>query len=1525
MGDVSIRIVIIRSIRATIPVAIALPFFAVMSLSAQSDLPVNPEPDLGAAVTLIENSNPGIENSNPGSQNSITLPRQHSLTQGVELVRRLIDQKDYFSAWPLAVQILAEPNAFVPTRTTTEVATHAEVRRLLATIPAEIRQQIDETEQFAAKRVWEKSRTEGPDQIARFADNFVDSPTATNAWWAMGCSLRDRGKPRHAAAAFKRSAQHPKATSLQRAIGLFACLESLLDSKQESEARAIRQELMTLDLQLPLQMQGRSLTLGQWLAEPRLAAPPSANDQIQADALPRKRVPAAEDWRRQRPVLLPNWKQEFSSVLKGSLEVVEQKQRDQSINSFPIVEPMIIGPRVIVRTLDEIRAFAIDTGKPLWSIPNTEYGMLGKRSIENSGLQPLVIDWAQRRTVCDSIFGGMATNGSQLFAIQEPDRAGELRINQLTPRGTTRNGPRFNQLCCYSVETGALQWEAGEAPADNGGTFAGTVFLGPPLIVDDRLYVIAQHRTEMALVSLSAGRGELLASLSLGTARLPIDEDLQRSRVACPLLWYNGLLLCSTSAGAVVAVDPLLQTWKWAYRYPATTISAGDLAPTPIRNSGQLQAEPWWELWREPFAQIVSLESNAVDRRDPAATHAGPESVLVFASPETPSLHAIQLPDGQPLWQVPRSGGLLVAGIDSQEQSVIVLEGDAVRSHDLRSGKQLWRTITGEASGPAVLSGAVIVLPVRSGGTTLLDAQNGQILSETTSADAPLGVLAGTEQGWIAFQRQSIMLLPKLADVRRQIEIELQGDPNNESLRVRAALLDLQAGEVELARERVAGLNSSPAARNLKRLALTTALVKPAAEESSLTRTDLARELMELADNADYKFAAAAAIGTSAMAENDFVAAVDSALTGLAADFDPDDSLVKRAAVSVRKDRVLLGIIEEAALRAKLDDQSAIQELFRTRLNLARKSRDRFAVQQLAQQWRGLDWGRQLLISDEEKVLRKRSFIELELRLLDAAGSADKTTGVESLDRLALRFDRLGLDRDARETRLRILHEFSQARYADGQLATDRMHSDPTVSQSLKQPQPSAWPAEEPKVDDPRNDRNFGVYCQSIPVHAEPESLAARLDIAIDRTGSDVLFRGESFFQSGQDEDHEQKFSLPRTMSLFRGPAGHMLREAWGVGRIVILRVGSELFAIAPLNDQGEPQSKLLWANPIEMRLSSGTTKTIPPRRGIHHERQRVVDELNRPVGKVGPVRASYLCYQSGNRLVTVDTETGRVLWERSDVPADATVLGDDHGVYVWRTDKTIEKLSPIDGRKLVVRDIQGSPETLIHDRGSLAWTALRTDQNLLVELQDLKTGEVLWSRSDPLNTMVAVLDTETLAIVTPDGKLNLLAARTAAPLCSPLEVNAESMTGIVAWHDAERWYVGLSRTIQNLSGLKKLQPNEGYRLAFVNGPLYAIGRNQPGIVWKRDLNHEPISLDQSRAAPVLIQLWKLAAKGANNASEGMLRMIDKRTGKVSFEQSSVDILPYYLLNPDPQQSILELKLTQQTIRLRYAIDEAQK
>jgi len=35
---------------------------------------------------------------------------------------------------------------------------------------------------------------------------------------------------------------------------------------------------------------------------------------------------------------------------------------------------------------------------------------------------------------------------------------------------------------------------------------------------------------------------------------------------------------------------------------------------------------------------------------------------MIFESPETTQLHASRLPDGEPRWQVPRRGGLLIAG-----------------------------------------------------------------------------------------------------------------------------------------------------------------------------------------------------------------------------------------------------------------------------------------------------------------------------------------------------------------------------------------------------------------------------------------------------------------------------------------------------------------------------------------------------------------------------------------------------------------------------------------------------------------------------------------------------------------------------------------------------------------------------------------------------------------------------------------------------------------------------------------------
>ena len=1454
-----------------------------------------------------------------GSTTSFNLDRRQSVIQCVEVIQQFMDRKDYLSVFPLLETMLSDSSTFVPITLNTEVTAFEFVKRTLERIPAEPRARFEALRRTSASDAWDRAKQGGIEEVSLFLRQYAESPLAAEAWWWIGSFERDHGHFRRAAAAFRNVAEHPESSPSQRVIAFVAAVESLRRIASGDEILAVHRQLLSMDQSLRLEIAGRRLTLGDWLVENAVNSERDLKDQ---QVIEEKEASAQASWRQHRPVLLPIWRHDLPNSPQTSLDKLTRILPDPSARPVSINGPMICGTKVIVRTTEDIHAFEIASGKPEWVIPNTEFLHIGKRTFENTAYQSVAIEWAQRRTQADSIFSRMTTNGEHLYVIQEPDRASEFRKESDSSRGLPRVGPQFNQLCSYQLKSGALEWAIGGPLTESPQGLEGYFFLGTPLVLDDELFVIAQRESDLLLLSLGMEQGLLNWSILLGNASRPIDEDLLRSRTACVMVFHGGLLLCSTSSGVIVAVDPMMRSLKWSYRYPATTVSASDMAQMTKRGGRPHHFEPWWESWREPFiavSQIRALEtgpdSNQSTKQD------APISVLLFASPESESLHAVRLPDGLPLWQLDRDDGLTVSGVAAQR--IIVTEDEYVRAHELRTGNLVWKTAIGQTCGPAVLTGSIVVVPSLSGGTTLLDVNDGKVLTGATANDAPLGVLAETEEGWIAFNRQTIALLPQLADVRKSIANELKQDPSNESLLVRAALLDLQAGEIQSAREHLIGLNSSPA-RDLRRQALIAALESYSSETTESNRTNLARELNELADNSDYKFAAAAAIGMSALAVEDLVDTVDACLNGLSANLGHHDSLVKRQLVHVRKDRVLLGLIEEAYRRAKPIDKSALDELFQARLNKARKSRDRFALQELWAQWRGLDWSRRIVVADEEKVLRKRNFVETELRLRDAAGCEDQNIATQAAQQLAERLDRQGLRQDAVALRRHFAREHRAPKDQENQPNSDSLTSEtkpvPTepreVAVSLSQ---TAWPPTQPTIGS-RNDRNFGIYAPLIPLHAQPGSLAERLDIAIDRTGDEVYFRGESFFQAGQDEDHERRFTLPKTTSPFRGPGGYMLREGWGIGRIVVLLVGSELFAVAPLDEKGEPNSRFLWANSIDLELPFGETEEALGRKGVYGNQRTILDQTQQPLIAVGPVRAGYLCYHQGKRLVAVDTETGRDLWQRLDVPADAKVLGDDHRVYAWMKNGSVDVFSAIDGRYIEKRELNVLPENLVHQQGALAWTAT-VGTTIQLALHDLGTGQTIWSRTDYTDSLIAVLDSETLAVVHPDGHLSILDAKTAEPRCEPLIVKAESMREIVAWNDSENWYLALSRTVQNLEALKAPQPRDSYRQRFINGPLYAVKRSDPRILWQRELKNEPLALDLARTAPVIVQLWKLKPRGSNDASEGMLRVIDKRTGKSLIERRSVDVLPYFLLNPDPQQGMLELKLTQETITLNYAED----
>lgn len=1449
-------------------------------------LPIAKNPPATAADSLKQ-----------GSHNSLTLARQQSVIQCIELARDAIERMDYVASIPLLERVLTDSNSFVPSGVWTESGAHQEALRLMQQIPSDIRQRLDEPRRVIAKREWEQVRLQGTAEVIAFLERFGDLPLGVDALWWLGCRERDQSRPKFAAAAFQRVAQHDQATAPQRISALAATYE-LLREQADPGAFKVHERLTRFDDNIQLVIANRQTNLGKWLAERRV-------ETVNPTSQP---VNPVNDGRQQRPALEAVWKKEFTVPLGAALAAREAKQRDLGIRPISILHPLIVGDSVIVRTLDAIRAFHLKSGDIRWEVPNVEFGRMDRRLIDNPSYQMKATDWAQRRSLADSLFNGLATDGVRLFAIQEPDRGGEFGIERSATTGLLRTGPSFNRLCCYSVQTGTLNWEVGGPPGPSNDVLGGCVFLGCPLLVDGTLYVVTQHETEMRLVALNPQQATIEWVLPLGTALLPVTEDLQRSRVACPITWHDGQLLCSTGAGAVISIDPLLRTMKWGYRYPATTISVGDLQRGQNPHDSQQTNEPWWDAWREPFA-MVTQPSTVTDQTALA------KPLVVFASPETDQLHAIHANDGSPAWRIPRDGGLIVAGI--VQDIVVVIEGDFIRGHELTTGRQLWRTATPEVGGPGTFVGTTMIVSTQSGGTMLLDVRTGQLTVDQSHSDITLGALVEADTGWISFSRQSLMWLPKLVDVRNDVDSKLRDAPDNEELRLRAATLDLQAGNTLAARNRLNGLDSI-AARSLRRQAIIDTLRDPNTHPSDAERVELTRQLKELAVEVDLKFAAADAIGTSALAAVDLVTCVDAALEGLTAELDQPESLVKTLSVTVRKDRVLLGLIDEAYRKAKPTELEALDQLFRTRVREAKKSRDRTALPRLALQWKGLDWSRRLAVQEDEKSMRRRPPAEVELQLLDAAGADDDTIAVQALEKLIQRLQRLDLRIDAATIRERINREFAVSTQLDGAQSIARRGNNPSTVPRQASSKTTGWPHNEPVLES-LDERNFGINYALIPVHAEPGSLASRLDVCVERNGGEILFRGDRFFQSGQNEDDEQKFKLPPSASPYRG-ASYMLRDAWGIGRIVICLVGSELFAISPLDDQGEPNPRFLWANPIDLQSSLSETRVITGLGGANEGRHLVVDQSNRPIGRVGPVRAGYLCYQKGTKLVAVETDSGRTLWERLDFPADATVVGDDHQVYVWRENKVLEVLSALDGRKVEEQVLTNLPSTMIHHRDSLVWTITR-DSDSQLALRDLRTAKQIWTRPVANNAQFVALDSETIGIASADNQFHLLDARSGAPLCDALDVDTVALTGLIAWHDEERWYVAMTSPTGNVATLKALQPNDSVRRRFVSGTLFAIDRSEPRILWKRTLKDEPIALDQPRAAPVFVQLWKQPSKPSPSGTEGVLRVIDKRTGKVLIEKRRDDLQPYFLLNPDQQLAILELKLQYETIRFRYSLD----
>ena len=331
----------------------------------------------------------------------------------------------------------------------------------------------------------------------------------------------------------------------------------------------------------------------------------------------------------------------------------------------------------------------------------------------------------------NTTIGTLSTDGDYVYTVEDlavpppPGFHDKKGLLGFLAGGNSYGWPRelvdavnHNRLLAYDLAAGCKTvWQAPD-DRDKTGELTDSYFLGPPLPLDGRLFVLNEKKESLRLIGLETvkeGKGvekpHISFVLPLGKAPSGLGDDPLR-RVHAGLLAYgDGIIVCPTNLGCVVGVDLLTRTVAWVHRYDEPKA-----APKPPAGP---RASPPQSEWRSP-APVVS------------------GGAVVVAPPDGDSLSCLDLKTGDLKWKEPhQEGDLYLAGVF--DGRVLVVGKKVCRAYNLSDGKLLWTLDAGLPAGQGAAAGGVYYLPLREAAATrqpevcAIDLAKGKIFARAPS------------------------------------------------------------------------------------------------------------------------------------------------------------------------------------------------------------------------------------------------------------------------------------------------------------------------------------------------------------------------------------------------------------------------------------------------------------------------------------------------------------------------------------------------------------------------------------------------------------------------------------------------------------------------------------------------------------------------------------------------------------------------------------------------------------------------
>lgn len=1466
-------------------------------------------------------------------EEAVFFPADRSSLHRLSNARELIAAGRYDEAVRLLDALIAGPEDFFfqPDKATaTYRSLKSEAQRLIGQLPPKGRASYELQFGAQAQNLLDRAaRDADPEQLADVARRFFHTRAGYEAVELLGTYEMEHGRPLAAALCFKRLQQAPAAAEM---------FEPLLSAKiavcwlRAAMPGPARQALAGLKQRLP--PGGRVTVAGEarelyrteaesmaWLAE---LAGPSAG-------APGK---LAEDWLMYRgsanrnaastggtPLLNRRWAVPTVAEpqLDQSIDQLRQAYVDQGQTILPGGQPLAVKDLVITRSLAGLLAVDFRTGRRVWKGASDEFvdqvldGSLPERD------QASLNTWLEQRVFEDLNYGELSSDGEHVFCIE--DLAAKLPSEHnrtvFLPGGRLRTPDALrasNRLAAYELATeGRLRWElpermTGQQPA---GELADAFFLGAPLPLAEHLYVLAEIKGEIRLVAITARSGEVVWSQQLAVLEQTIAEDSARRAAGVSPSYSEGVLVCPTAAGAVVAVDLTSRSLLWGYQY----------------RSSQPPVRPRFRGWGR-FNATTDNRTSEHDRwLDASATIA--EGRVLLTPREgldedhlRSELHCLDLLEGRLLWKKPREDGLYIGCVEHGR--VLVVGRNSLRCYKLSDGSSAWTEVTlalpagSIPSGRGFYHGSRYYLPLSSAEVMAIDVEQGKIVGRSKSRG---GIVPGNlicHHGTVLSQGATqLECFYELEDLRRQVAAALHANPDDSEALARRGELLLNEGKLD---DAVAVLRRSfklkPAART--RSLLVDSLLEGLRIDFAAHRGQQA-ELEQLIDEPGERldYLRRLAIGLEQTGEplealETYFKIIELPTTGKLDRVD--------ATLLARRDRWVQASLKTLWQSASDRDRPALDRATQERLDRAiaggpAKLHDfinYFGSHPLAEVARE----KLVFALPADAPLIERELLE---RRLEQSASPQRARAAAS--RLAKMFVDAGRAQDAATWIAKLAGPWAELECSGGKTGrqiADELRQGGQVA--ALDPHADPWPTGLVRKDLLQG--SSGPSYRSFPV-----------DLRVSQ--------GDVFAGTGLE------FDQPRSTLVGRDRLG---REAWRVGladkseraqygynptfmhartdgHVMVLSVGFQIIGIDTLGTPGVDGPRVLWRHDLSDGLPTrgGQIGGIRAHQinvpGGQH-RFAAVDAYNRPIGTTGPLEPGFACFQRQRSVVAVDPLTGEVLWTRSGIQPGSDLFGDDERLFVTpRGASEAIVLGALDGQEVGRRAVP-QPEQRLAVLGSRVLTWSNSALGPLLELRDIWTEKTLWQKQFEPRAAPWTVDAETVAVYEGRGRFWLFNVVDGKPLIDAAMPAEPELQAAYVYRTPSRVLVVVNRNWINRSG-ENVQPVPGgFGSPMIHGLMHGFDAASGKLLYSTPVDNRALAFNQPADLPVQVfasQAFKQS--GAETITRVSMLCVDKRTGRVVYDEQTPGPITSIELSGEPHERQVTLKTIRGAVRLTFTDD----